>query len=397
MITTSKIKYQVFHITQKGIGRIFDSISNYIKELLITFIGLLAALLIDGHIQARKDRKEYIDSLRGIYGELAENLIRIDEKMKILNEIENYIERQTTDVDFSSEITDSIFLSSEPTPLKNNIWLETNRSVFEDRNILSNLRLTHNLYYSVESSFKNINIKVTELGGLGWNIKYVLQSGADSNELRARWSYLVTTNRVVVAGVQGECYDAKNSTKMSMRQIRYALEKFGVTMDEIFSIHEKANFARAHLQMNNISEAIRWGIDGLNDFYAYSKNEIDKGSIIDSQAMLNYTLGCAYLSKAINKEGTYDEMTENLLQAKKYIKQSIDKDPEAASSYLCLAAIEAHLNNKNSCLEFIEICFKKNGFNREMAKFLLPNTILSSDELNEIIRKYNHKPIYPRD
>jgi hypothetical protein len=65
-------------------------------------------LLIDGHIQARKDRKEYIDSLRGIYGELAENLIRIDEKMKILNEIENYIERQTTDVDFSSEITDSL-------------------------------------------------------------------------------------------------------------------------------------------------------------------------------------------------------------------------------------------------------------------------------------------------
>ncbi|MDB4525927.1 hypothetical protein N9065_03400 [Akkermansiaceae bacterium] len=382
----------------KRLRRFRSYILKNITELVIVFTGLVAALMFDGHVQEVENREEYIADLRGIYGELAENCIIIDGMQESLKSIEEYMAQQVADAaaDFSSDRTASIFLITNSSPTKDRFWLEVNRSVFENRGIRADLRLVYDELNQAQAAYKTLTKRATELGSLGYEIKYAQQFAEGSNAPYSRWYYLATTTRVMVPEVQGNYYNAKAWAEKAMRHIAAELERLNVSKDAIFSPEEKANFAVAHIRTGNMTEATRWGLEGLHDIDSYTEEKMAEATTIETKGTLSNAVGIAYLFEAMENNEAMGK-TEKLLEAKKYIELAIDCDPDPGAIYLYLASIEARLNNQQRSLELIEQSLKSGGFNRGLAKSILPMMLLKSDEVSELLRKYGQQPVYPHN
>ncbi|MDB4730879.1 hypothetical protein OAF13_02390 [Akkermansiaceae bacterium] len=235
-------------------GRLRSYFLNNIKELLIVFIGLFAALVLESYIQAGKDRKEYIKDLRALYGELAENVILIESAMEQIEKINDYNEEQflnATENDFSGDIDFSeIMAPKSPSAARNSIWLETNRSVFENRTILSNLRATHDNYNSLEQNFKIITEKTAEIGKYTTDIRYLKLYGTPGREeyaLRSRWFFLWGTIDHWLRNARVRGANASYATKRSMREIAHELKRLNINPDEFFTLQDKTSLALTNL------------------------------------------------------------------------------------------------------------------------------------------------------
>lgn len=308
----------------KRVFKYFNSLLIIDKsiDLILIFVGLLAALGVESYQQYVQKEERYIDMVARMYNEVQINDYILDNYesslkgfLSISKEILELVNSER--YQYYDGINEMIKLENDPLEVK--VYQAINSGDFLNRILYSEIIHLYDLYAKLG---EEMDVSRKELIQYNYNfyrlfVKYNYNFDDQLNEF-IEINYLFNSITKSLPGIQSLLMDIEATNKRLLDNLEFELEKYETNSEErknLSDYHNLAIYAGASRRHRESVEFSQAGIDRIGDLINDSLNQ-DFLEHSNYFGRFNYT---AYISKvAVYKEGdtiTYpkDDIFQNLV------------------------------------------------------------------------------------
>jgi hypothetical protein len=233
-------------------------------ELLMVFIGLFAAISVDGYMEKKSETTAYISYLSKLHTELSNNAVLIEGYNK---SIENYIEiwSETSDNFTTNNIVSSPgfqkMYSSQPIPLENRIFSTLDKDGFQNKRLLADLFRHYGQEDEIKQNMNEAENMLSEFYTSYYNVYAGPFFNVENNvEDKIKWNLLFSKfGKFTSLKIQPIIADYEITNERILEEIEIELDGFGKKVEDIRDQSDYYWLSYYALLLENNDDCIEFG------------------------------------------------------------------------------------------------------------------------------------------